>query len=83
MSFILSDEFGDSGSDKHYVHNQIASSATWVIVHNLDKFPSVSVVDTAGTLVIGEVVYDSANQCTINFFSKGSPVPFSGKAYLN
>ncbi len=83
MGFILSDEFGDTGSDKHYVHNQIASSATWVIVHNLGKFPSVSIVDSAGTVVRGVVTYDSLNQCTITFFSKGAPAPFSGKAYLN
>ena len=83
MSFILSDEFGDEGADKHYVHNQIASSDTWVIIHNLGKFPSVSVVDSAGTLVRGVIVYNSLNQCTITFFSRGNPVPFSGNAYLN
>ena len=81
--FVISQEFHDSGSDKHYVHNQIASSDTWVVVHNLSKFPAVTVVDSAGTVVEGEVTYDSLNQLTIRFYSLGVSSPFSGKAYLN
>ena len=70
-------------TDKNYVHNQIASSATWVVTHNLSKFPSVTVVDSAGTQVSGTVVHDSINQTTITFISNGVPSPFSGKAFFN
>jgi len=66
------------GNDKNYTHTQIASSATWVIVHNLNKYPSVSVVDSGGTVVVGGIVYDSINQVTLTFSAA-----FSGKAYLN
>jgi hypothetical protein len=65
-------------SDKHYVHTQASPSSTWTITHNLDKKPSITVVDSAENVVIGNVVYDSANMVTISFTGG-----FSGKAYLN
>lgn len=46
---------------------QSAPSTSWVIVHNLNTYPSVTVVDSAGSLVIGEVFYNSLNQCTLTF----------------
>ena len=61
-----------------YVHTQGSSSAAWVVTHNLDKFPSATVVDSAGTVVIGVVTYDSLNQVTLTF-----KATFSGKAYFN
>lgn len=65
-------------SDKNYVHIQDASSATWVVSHGLNKYPSVSVVDSAGSTVVGYVFYDTLNQVTITFSA-----PFSGKAFFN
>lgn len=64
--------------DLNYHHTQGVPSATWVIVHNLGKRPVVTVLDSGGTEVEGDVVYDSLNQLTITF-SAG----FSGDAYLN
>jgi hypothetical protein len=64
--------------DKNYIHDQILSSKIWTVVHNLDKYPSVMVVDSAETVVIGEVTYIDKNRLTITFSSQ-----FSGKAYLN
>ena len=69
--------------DITYTHNQSTTSNTWVITHNLKRFPSVTVVDSADTIVYGTVVYNSANQLTITFFQGGSALAFSGKAYLN
>jgi hypothetical protein len=65
-------------SDKHFVFTQALPSAAWVIQHNLGKFPSITVVDTANTVVYGEYVFNSINQTTLNFSSA-----FAGKAYLN
>jgi hypothetical protein len=65
-------------TDKHYSHNQNSASATWTITHNLGKNPSISVVDSAGTGVIGQVSYVSLNQLIVYFTE-----PFSGKVYLN
>ena len=67
-----------SGGDKHFVYNQIAALATWNVTHNLDKYPSVSIVDSGNNWVVGDVEYINENQLTITFNSA-----FSGKAYLN
>jgi hypothetical protein len=61
-----------------YVHTQTVVSDTWVIVHNLHKYPSVHVFDSFNFEVVGGVVHDSLIQMTITF--TGS---FSGVAYLN
>ena len=66
-----------------FTHNQTSTSNTWVITHNLHRFPSVTVVDSGGTIVIGTIVYNSNKQLTITFFSSGSALAFQGKAYLN
>ena len=69
--------------DITYTHNQSSTSNTWVVNHNLHRFPSVTVVDSADTVVQGTVVYNSNKQLTITFFSGGSALAFQGKAYLN
>jgi hypothetical protein len=69
--------------DITYTHNQSSVSNTWTITHNLNRFPSVTVVDSTNTIVMGTVVYNSANQLTITFFQAVRALAFSGKAYLN
>lgn len=64
--------------DKKYTHTQPTPSTNWIIEHNLNKFPSVSVVNNNNLLMYGETTYIDENNLTINF-SAG----FSGKAYLN
>ena len=66
------------GSDKHFAFTQNAPSDVWVINHGLNKFPSVSVVDSAGTECQGEVKYIDTNNVEVHFGAA-----FSGKAYLN
>ena len=67
-----------SGSDSNYVHNQSQPLDTWSITHNLNKYPSVTVIDSAGSKVEGSVTYISNEEIKIEFSS-----PFSGKAILN
>jgi len=62
----------------YYVHDQQVASATWVVTHNLNKFASINIVDTANDEVMGDVTYNSLNQITLNFSA-----PVSGKAYIN
>lgn len=69
---------GANSGDKTYVHNQGSASATWSITHNLNKKPSVTVVDSAENVVVGEIEYNSETNITITFSGA-----FSGKAYLN
>lgn len=60
-----------------YVYAQATAASTWVVTHALGGRPSVTVVDTSGTVVIGEVSYNSNTTVTISFTA-----PFSGYAYL-
>ena len=53
--------------DITYTHNQTSTSNTWVITHNLHRFPSVTVIDSGGTIVMGTVVYNSNKQLTIKY----------------
>ena len=62
---------------KRFTHTQSSTSASWTITHTLNGYPSVTVVDSAGTVVIGEVKYDSTSQVTISF-----EAAFAGKAHL-
>ena len=64
--------------DKHFTFEQAVASDIWIIVHNLNKYPSVSLVDSAGTQFDARVVYNSLNQCTV--YMNGAT---KGKAYLN
>lgn len=66
------------GVDQTYTHQQTVASAEWTIAHNLHKYPSVTVVDSAGSVVVGGVQYLSLNDVVITFSG-----PFSGTAYLN
>lgn len=61
-----------------HVHTQGVPSASWVVTHGMNKYPSVSVIDSAQNEVVGDVEYDSLNQVTITFASA-----FSGYAYFN
>jgi len=69
---------GAPGVDATYIHNQIAASTVWLVEHNLGKKPSVSIVDSAETLIIGDVIYLDNNRCQIEL-----SMTVSGKAYCN
>ena len=64
--------------DKTYIHEQLEAASTWGIKHKLGKYPSVSVCDTTGRLVQGEVIYVDSNNLIVKFSSA-----FTGYAYLN
>ena len=61
-----------------YTFEQGSAASTWIINHNLNKYPSVTVVDSAENEIIASVKYQDANTCIIEMSS-----PFKGKAYLN
>jgi hypothetical protein len=65
-------------ADKNYVHTQGSPASTWVINHNLNKKCAVSVVDSAGTSVFGNIRYINLNTVEITFSA-----PFSGEAFCN
>ena len=68
---------GGSG-DAHYTHTQNSASSSWSVKHDLGKKPSVMVVDSADTVLHGEIEYTDLNNIVIKLSA-----PTSGKAYLN
>ncbi len=60
------------------VHDQIVPEAQWIINHGLNKYPSVTIVDSSGSKVYGDIDYPSMNTITVSFSSV-----FSGRAFLN
>lgn len=67
-----------SGSGSTFEYSQSTPSGTWEITHNLNRYPSVTVVDSAGTQVVGDVTYIDRNNLKVVFSAE-----FSGTAYLN
>lgn len=62
-----------------YVYEQGISSSVWEIEHNLDRYPTVTVVDSANTRIeLFDVQYIDKNNLIIRFNAG-----FNGKAYLN
>lgn len=61
-----------------FVFDQPSAEEEWTIVHNLNRFPSVTVVDSSGSVCIGEVLYIDENTVKCVFSA-----PFAGVAYLN
>lgn len=61
-----------------YTFEMGVPSATWEIQHNLNDFPSVTVVDSAGTIFDCRVTYINENKCVVEM-----NIPITGKAYLN
>lgn len=61
-----------------YVHTQDTASNTWVINHNLEYYPNVQIVDSAGNDVVGNYQFVNSNVVVATFTD-----PFAGKAYLS
>ena len=69
---------GSGGDDKSFEFTQATAANVWNIKHNMNKYPSVSIVDSGGNIIYGDVEYIDLNNCVCHFSA-----PFSGKAYLN
>lgn len=61
-----------------YIHEQGIAADVWYIEHNLNKKPSIMVVDTADTVIEGAENYIDENNIEIHFNAA-----VKGKAYLN
>ena len=78
--YYIFSEFVDANSagDKNFVFNQAVASATWTVQHNLNKFPSCTMVLSTGQQGYGDVTFIDENNLTITFAGAES-----GKAYIN
>jgi len=61
-----------------YVHEQGVASPIWEVQHNLNKYPSVTVVDSAENVIISDVEYIDKNNVKITMVGASK-----GRAYLN
>lgn len=75
---LRGDANGSSWQDRTFRHVQIAAANIWTINHNMACRPSVTVVDSAGTRIFGEIEYLNDNTVRVSFTAQ-----FSGEAYLN
>jgi hypothetical protein len=69
---------GTGGGDLFYRWDQASPATVWNVNHGMGKFPTVTVVDSAGHEVRGEVVYIDNNHVNLIFSAS-----FAGTAYLN
>jgi|TARA_R100001460_G_scaffold44439_1_gene81211 hypothetical protein len=72
------ESLGDAGIDKNFVYTQSVPAIQWTVFHNLNKYPAVSVVNSAKEVVIGDVEYLNLDNVRITFTAA-----FSGQAYFN
>jgi hypothetical protein len=61
-----------------YLHTQGIASTVWNITHPLGGYPSLTIRDSGGNTVEGEIFYVSVSQITLTF-----SYPISGVAQLN
>lgn len=78
VNIAIDYDYVQSQVRENYVHDQQVASNSWVVVHELNKFPAVNIVNTANQAIVGDITYNSLNQITITFTSS-----ISGKAYIN
>lgn len=69
---------GGGGGDKNYLHVQNLAADTWVIYHNLAKYPAIDVIDSSGNVVIGTISHIDINTAMVQFSA-----PFGGTATCN
>lgn len=69
---------GPPGTEQTYIFDQLAPAYIWDIFHLLNRYPSVTVIDTGGSEIIPNVTYVSDDEIQLYFAN-----PTSGKAYLN
>lgn len=65
-------------ADKNYIHEQNIAEKTWRVTHSLNKYPTVTVIDSAGNEVICNIEHIDTNNCIISMNA-----PFKGKAIFN
>lgn len=66
---------GDGVTTHEFTHS--TASDTWIVNHNLGRYPMAHVIDSAGTEVFGKVTHVSKNRLRIEFSAA-----FKGKALL-
>lgn len=69
---------GPAGQQTTYTYTQVGPTHLWDIVHNLNRYPSVTVIDSGGSEIIPTILYIDDDHIQLSFDNITS-----GKAYLN
>jgi hypothetical protein len=74
---------GDKGSagaaGGSYVHHQSSAATVWTVTHNLGYYVGgISVIDSAETIVFGDITHTSINSFTVSFSTA-----CAGKVYVS
>lgn len=69
---------GDGSTAGSYVHTQAVADDTWTVVHELGYYPAVSIVDSAGSVLIAAIEYVDITSVIVRFSGATS-----GKAYCS
>jgi hypothetical protein len=70
-------EQGPPGVIQNFVHEQYDASALWTIVHGLDKYPDVVLIDSAGDRFEADINYFDRNTVVLTLIA-----PTTGTAVL-
>ncbi len=71
-------DIAQANKDKYFVFEQAESKNAWTIIHNLNKKPSVTVVDEYDRVVTPDIQYINDSKIIVRF-----NFAFKGRAYLN
>jgi hypothetical protein len=61
-----------------YTHVQATAITSWTLIHNMGYMPTITVIDSGGNEVEGDIVYTDTDRLTISFSAA-----MSGIAYLS
>ncbi len=74
---VIQDEIQNIKPDS-YVFVQPTPASIWIIEHDLNKYPNVSIEDSTGDDIMGQISYINLNKVQLTFI-----VSISGTAYLS
>lgn len=69
---------GRDGVQITFTYTPPTANATWIIVHNLNRYPGIAIVDGSNRVVYADITYLDANTIQASF-----AFATSGTAYLN
>ena len=74
----INDVVYDLPKDKNFLYEQETPASVWTIQHNLGKYPSVTLLDTGGVVMLGDIKHIDMSTVEITFVTE-----ITGKALLN
>jgi len=77
LSFVITEFQLITADNITYTHSQASPSATWTVIHNLNRNVQLRCIDDDDNNIIGEPTNDSPNQITITFTT-----PVAGTAII-